>query len=145
MQGSGPQPYTECGIGAALFKNTAWAAAISNVTWDLGTTAVISALASPETCNAKKVETARLILETLPSLEQDIALGNGSHLVALNDTMACQQGVRAEMNGELRSAYASVVGADNYAAQSRLERATGLYATVKDVVEAHPGNCNISL
>jgi hypothetical protein len=38
--GSGPNPYSDCGIGAALFKDTEWAAVTSNVTWDLGTTEI---------------------------------------------------------------------------------------------------------
>ena len=33
--GSGPNPYTDCGIGAALFSDTHWAAVTSNVIWDL--------------------------------------------------------------------------------------------------------------
>ena len=44
-------PYTDCGIGAALFPNTNWAAVTSNATWDAGTTAVISATASEDTCS----------------------------------------------------------------------------------------------
>ncbi len=44
--GSGPNPFSDCGIGAALFKDTKWAAVSSNVIWDIGTTAVTSATAS---------------------------------------------------------------------------------------------------
>ena len=35
-------PWIDCGIGAMIFTETNWAAVISNVIWDLGTTAVIS-------------------------------------------------------------------------------------------------------
>ena len=45
-QGSGPNPYVECGIGAAIFPEVHWAAATSNVTWDLGSTALTSAISS---------------------------------------------------------------------------------------------------
>jgi hypothetical protein len=56
--GTGPSPYTDCGIGAALFKETDWAAISSNVIWDLGSTALTSATMSPETCSKQKVKVA---------------------------------------------------------------------------------------
>ena len=62
--GSGPNPFTDCGIGAALFPDTHWAAVTSNVIWDVGTTALTSATASPETCSGAKVEAAMFINET---------------------------------------------------------------------------------
>ena len=40
MNSFAANPYTDCGIGAALFPNTNWAAVTSNVIWDAGTTAV---------------------------------------------------------------------------------------------------------
>ena len=50
--GSGPNPFSDCGIGAALFPDTSWAAVTSNITWDIGTTALTSATMSPGTCRA---------------------------------------------------------------------------------------------
>src|SRR5688572_5993856 len=41
--GAGPNPFSDCGIGAALFPKTGWAAVTSNVIWDIGTTALTSA------------------------------------------------------------------------------------------------------
>ena len=70
-------PYTDCGIGAALFPNTNWAAVTSNVTWDAGTTAVISATASEDTCSGGEAQTAMLIHDKLEGLETDIMTGSG--------------------------------------------------------------------
>ncbi|MCR9259018.1 MAG: DUF3015 domain-containing protein [Pseudomonadaceae bacterium] len=143
--GSGPNPYSECGIGAAIFQDVTWAAATSNVIWDLGVTAIISAISSPETCNARKVATARLILETLPSLEQDIAVGGGAHLTALNETMLCDSSVQTDLNAQLRGAYAQVVQEASYAQKSRYEKASALYGNVKEVVDASQGACDVIL
>src|SRR5258708_18836019 len=85
--GSGPNPYTDCGIGAALFSDTKWAAVTSNVIWDLGTTAVISATASPQTCQGKKVAPARFIDATYPSLPEEPPPGHGEHLTPVLNTL----------------------------------------------------------
>lgn len=144
-QGSGPSPYTECGIGAALFSNTAWAAATSNVIWDLGITAVISATASPETCSAKKVETARLILETLPSLEQDVALGDGEYLASLHETMGCDSEVQEDLNMQIRSSYSEIISDSAYGSKTRIEKAEDMYGSVKAAVETSAENCAVVL
>ena len=41
--GSGPNPFSDYGIGAALFPTSDVGATVSNVNWDVGTTAVASA------------------------------------------------------------------------------------------------------
>lgn len=128
--GSGPNPYTQCGIGAAIFPTVGWAAAVSNATWDLGTTALSSALTSPEMCNAKQVNTAKYILETLPQLEQDVAAGNGEHLAGLTETMGCAT-EQAAITSNLRAGYSTTVEADAYAAGSQQDRALGMYNAVK--------------
>ena len=144
-QGSGPNPYSECGIGAAIFPTVGWAAATSNVIWDVGVTAVISATASPETCSAKKVETAKFVLETLPSLEKDIAVGSGDYLAALNETMDCDPKAQADLAAQLRLSYAHVVRREDYGDRSRIERAVDLYSSVRDVTNAFPDTCNVAL
>lgn len=143
--GSGPSPYVECGIGAALFPNTVWAAVTSNAIWDLGTTAVISALSSPETCSASKVATARLILETLPALEKDVAIGDGEYLASLHETMGCNAKSQDALNMQLRSSYSDVIGDGGYASKTRIQKAEAMYDSVRAVVEASPESCTIAL
>ena len=55
LNSNAANPYVDCGIGAALFPNTDWAAVTSNVIWDAGTTALISATASEDTCSGGDV------------------------------------------------------------------------------------------
>lgn len=136
VQGSGPSPYLECGIGAALFPDTAWAAVTSNAIWDLGSTAITSALSSPEQCNAKKMQTAKLILETLPNMEKDVAMGEGKYLNALVATAGCDAASTPAIASQMRSSYATSVGNADYATQSRTERATNLYFNAKAAMAA---------
>lgn len=144
-QGSGPNPYVECGIGAALFPDTGWAAVTSNATWDLGTTAMISALSSPDTCNAKKRKTAMFIIETLDGLEKDVAQGGGETTIALTETMGCASANQTAFNAELRSNYAGVVAKEGYASQSREERAAAMYNSVKGAANSVAKSCAVSL
>jgi hypothetical protein len=53
--------YTECGLGAMIAPRTPAVAAVTNVTWDLGTTAVTSNISSPDTCQGGKEKTAAFI------------------------------------------------------------------------------------
>ena len=63
-------PWTDCGIGAMIFTSSGAAAAISNVIWDLGTTAVSSNVSSQNSCGSEQAKTAMFIQATLPVLEQ---------------------------------------------------------------------------
>jgi hypothetical protein len=142
-QGSGPNPYVECGIGAALFPTTNWAAVTSNAIWDLGSTAITSAISSPETCSAKKMKTAKLILETLPELEKDVAAGEGKYITALLATAGCDASSKGAITANMRSSYATMVSAGDYADKSRIDRAASFYSSTKDAMTA--ANCNVVL
>ena len=101
--GEGPNPYSNCGIGGAIFPTVSWAAATSNVIWDLGTTAVSSATLSPETCNAKTVAVAEFIQGSYASLETDILKGHGDYLTGLSEVSGCDGEISATYLGALRS------------------------------------------
>lgn len=83
-------PWQQCGIGAMIFPETGIAAAISNIIWDLGTTAVTSASASEDTCKGQRTQTALFINETYEQLENDIVQGEGVHLNAMMSMMQCE-------------------------------------------------------
>lgn len=121
--------YTECGLGAMIAPNNDVVAAVTNVTWDLGTTAISSNSSSPETCNGGGAKSAALIYRTYPELERDIANGEGEHLdalVALLDVDASDDFVAS-----LRPAFAELVSAADYAEISREEKAAALYDLVQ--------------
>lgn len=127
--GSGPNPYSDCGIGAAIFKNDA-GASISNVIWDLGTTAVISAVSSPETCEGKEVAAAQFIYETYASLEEQTARGEGEHLSAVLDILACDVQQQQEIVTAVRTDFSSLVAKSDYSTMSDLERSEQFYNIV---------------
>lgn len=133
--GSGPNPYSDCGIGAALFPETHWAAALSNVIWDLGSTAVTSATASPETCNGKKAETAQFILDNYDTLAEEAARGEGEHLSAMYNVLGCKTAAQPGLTAAVRAGMANEVTANDYSEQHPLEKASALYNIVNTAVE----------
>ena len=134
--GSGPSPYSDCGIGAALFSETKWAAVTSNVIWDLGTTAVISATASPQTCSGKKVAAARFINTTYAALAEETAAGRGEHLTAVLDILGCKSEQRPAAVSMIRYNMGQTVAKPRYLKQTHLEKAGDFYQIIDTAVTA---------
>ncbi|WP_337880206.1 DUF3015 family protein [Rheinheimera sp.] len=120
--GSGPNPYADCGIGAALFTETKALAVTSNVIWDLGTTAVTSATASPETCNGKKVAVATFILQSYDPLMEDTARGQGKHLDTLLGMMEVSAQDKAAVITSLRQSMAANLASAQYLSAGKIEK-----------------------
>jgi hypothetical protein len=82
-------PWQDCGIGAMIFTSNGAAAAISNIIWDLGTTAVSSNVSSQDSCASEQAKTAMFIQATLPVLEQELATGEGEYVTAMLALRGC--------------------------------------------------------
>jgi hypothetical protein len=124
---AGPNPYSDCGIGAALFEKTKWAAVTSNVIWDLGLTAIVSATASPETCSGAQAQTAALILEALPEIEREVAVGGGDTIDMIASNLQCDGSLPTAMG----DAYQQVITSASYSGMTRIEKSTVLYDAVQ--------------
>ncbi|MDA1037851.1 MAG: DUF3015 family protein [Proteobacteria bacterium] len=122
-------PYVDCGIGAALFPNTDWAAVTSNVIWDAGTTALISATASEDTCSGGAVETAQLIHDKYELLETDIMLGSGENLAALTSSMQCESS--PALTASIRNDIQNVLTDEGYNKNSRIEKSINFYTALQ--------------
>ena len=130
--GSGPNPFSDCGIGAALFKNDV-AATISNVIWDIGTTAVTSATASPETCNGKEVEAAAFIFESYEDLVAETVQGQGEHFESLMHILQVTESDRSDFAQVLRADMSALLASDDYIGQTRVEKVQALYSAAIQV------------
>lgn len=132
--GSGPNPFTDCGIGAALFPEVHWAAISSNVIWDLGTTAVTSATASPQTCSGKKVAAALFIRDTYERLAEETAQGQGEHLATALSLLDCAGPQQAAAVAATRSTLGSLVAQPSYGGLTRLDKAAQYYGAIHTAV-----------
>nr|WP_315479561.1 DUF3015 family protein [uncultured Rhodoferax sp.] len=138
-QGTGPSPYTECGIGAAIFKDTDWAAATSNVTWDLGTTALSSASYSPEMCSPKKVKAAMLIRDNYPQISEEIARGQGEHLSAALEVFGCNAAMQPVAATQVRGDFSRMVSSPSYGGQNQLEKAGQMFQVLQTAAQGRCG------
>ncbi|HRK55931.1 MAG TPA: DUF3015 family protein [Burkholderiaceae bacterium] len=123
--------YTECGLGAIIAPTNHVVAAVTNVTWDLGTTAISSNVSSPDSCAGGKAKQAAFLHDAYPQLEGDIARGQGPHLDALLALTGCQPSVHADWVRAVRADFASVAANAAYSSQSRFDQAQLLYNIVQ--------------
>lgn len=122
--------YTECGLGALIAPRNEAVAAVTNVTWDLGTTAISSNISSPDTCKGGQARAAAFIHDAYASLESDIASGQGEHL---NTLMTLAGKNTAEAQGfiaALRNDFSKAVADASYSSKTRFEKAETLYNLV---------------
>ncbi len=120
--------YTQCGLGASIFPKHPTMAAISNVTWDLGTTAVLSnASSAEESCQGNKVAAATFINKSYAVLEKDIAKGEGKHLSALMDIMNCDASVRTNVVNSIRTDFGTAASKKGFAESSQYNKSETLY------------------
>ncbi len=91
-----------------IFKDNETTAGISNVIWDLGTTAVSSQISSEGTCQGKNAAVASFIEDNYNKVLEQTSQGSGEHLTAMLEVEAQDQAkviasVRAEMAKEVAS------------------------------------------
>jgi hypothetical protein len=128
-------PWIDCGIGAMIFTETGWAAVISNIIWDLGTTAVTSDQSSQHTCNSKKAQTALYIGVNYASLAEETVKGDGKHLHAMLDLMGCSA-ARDSIITDTRAQFGEYLGRDDYGQKSDSVKAEDFYNIVMSSASA---------
>ena len=86
--------FRNCGLGAMIFDRSPVGAAISNVTWDCGTSASSTSSSSPESCAGEErlEETAvlKFIRKNYVNLIQETSQGFGDHTIALSGLLGCK-------------------------------------------------------
>jgi len=122
--------WTKCGIGAMVFEHNDTAAAISNVIWDLGTTAVSSKLSSVENCNGKGAKTAMYIKQSFNNIIEETAQGEGQHLTAMLDMYDVAEQQRSATIAALRAQSAEMVSSDDYVNASSSDKAQAYYTAL---------------
>lgn len=102
-------PWKHCGIGAIIFDDNGTAAAISNIIWDLGTTAVSSKVSSADSCSGKLVTAAIFIQDNFKKVMEETSQGEGDHLVAMMDILGVEQAQRDNLIAAVRADMAKAV------------------------------------
>lgn len=140
-----PNPWQDCGLGAMVFPDNGTAAAISNVIWDLGTTALTSAYSSPDQCQGANIEAAAFIDSGYPHLEEDTVAGRGEYASALMNIYGCDASSHDAIMSSVQEGFTDQVANEQYAALSHEEKAFGYYEMVTDLVgDEYAGTCTAS-
>lgn len=131
--------WRDCGIGAMIFSDYPVAAVVSNVIWDLGTTALTSAGASEETCKGKEVATAQYIFETYSNLEIETAKGEGKHVTAMLGMMGCDNASHSSIISSIRNDFSKAINNPSYANKTTLDKAEAYHSLVHNRISANFG------
>ncbi len=124
--------YTDCGLGALIAPRNDAVAAVTNVTWDLGTTASSSNISSPGTCAGGKEKMAGFIHEAQDQLYSELAIGNGRYLDALASVSGVDVDKKADFLQSVRKDAGKLVQNGNFDRMTRFEKAQNLYNIVID-------------
>jgi hypothetical protein len=135
--------WKECGIGGMVFKKTGWAAVLSNVVWDLGSTATSSNISSDDLCEGQAATTAKFVNETYASIEEEVAKGNGEHISSLLGMLGCNSNQQEMLNTNLRSALKLQMSSADYLSNSSTQNAEKFYGTTMD--QAKAAKCTAAL
>jgi hypothetical protein len=125
-------PWADCGIGAMLFPKNETGAIISNLIWDLGTTAYTSMTASKEQCKGEDAVAALFIYETYANLEEETAMGGGKHVTAVLNILGCDNNSHEMILKAVRSDFASKINDASYADKDQLAKAKDYYNIVQN-------------
>ncbi|MCK9175341.1 MAG: DUF3015 domain-containing protein [Desulforhopalus sp.] len=119
--------YTDCGLGAMIAPHNSVVAAVTNVTWDLGTTAISSNISSPDSCHGGQAKSAAFIHDSYESLEKDIARGHGEYLDTLMTLTNVSKESQEKAVNNLRNNFASSVANQDYTNQTKFQKSENLY------------------
>ena len=122
--------YTECGLGAMIAPRNAAVAAVTNVTWDLGTTAISSNISSADSCQGGKAKVAAFINDSYENIEKDLASGNGKYLETLVTLAKKDSQTKDEFISTLRSNFSSIVASNDYSNMTTFQKSEKLYNTI---------------
>ena len=127
------QIYRECGLGAMISPSDQTLALVSNITTDLGTTAILSNATTPDTCKGSSAKTALFIHESYDALASDLSRGEGKYLDSLASLNGWSRESQSVVTEQIRGEFATVVAANGYSDKNRLEKSEALF----DIVAKH--------
>ncbi|MDQ7075781.1 MAG: DUF3015 family protein [Gammaproteobacteria bacterium] len=138
-------PWRDCGIGAMIFTDVPVGAIISNIIWDLGTTALTSSGMSKEMCEGQKVAAAKFITHTYANLEEQTVKGDGKHLHAMLDILGCDQSSHTGIIHSVRNRFSNTLNNTQYSTQATVAKAEGYYNLVNATIKQnYATQCNLS-
>ena len=132
----GVNPWQECGIGAMVFPDNGAASAISNIVWDLGTTAVSTALSSPDQCQGATVQVAAFVSRGYDHIARETVVGDGEYLRTLMGGINCDPAIQPALLADVRDGFAAQLQDADFLAKDGSGKAEAYFLRLRDVVQA---------
>ncbi|WP_299776036.1 DUF3015 family protein [uncultured Tateyamaria sp.] len=130
-------PWQECGIGAIVFPDNGAASAISNIIWDLGTTAVSTALSSPDQCQGATVQVAAFVSQGYDHISRETVVGDGMYLQTLMDGINCDPAIQPALLADVRDDFAAQLQDPDFSAKDDSGKAEAYFLGLRDVVQTN--------
>jgi len=141
--GAEKNAWKHCGIGAMIFDDMPVGAIISNIIWDLGTTATSSNISSPDTCKGKTAAVATFIHESYSNLMDETVVGEGQHLVSLLNIMECSETAHPGIIKSMRKGIPTILEQQDYMEQLALIKSENYYNLMNQIIRNGFSNqCN---
>lgn len=123
--------YFACGLGGLIGSQIGGSAGnilalITNLTFDLGTTATSSQVTSEDSC-ANAGDIILFVHMSYENLEKDIANGEGEYLDALTTLAVEDDTSKQAYTQQLRTEFSKIVADENYTQLSRKEKVRRLF------------------
>lgn len=129
-------PYKHCGIGAMLFPKIPVGAILSNIIWDLGTTAISSKISSEDICEGEvESQVAQFIFNSYAELEEDTVSGEGEYLTTALNIYGCETSTHGLIADDLKTNFVLSLKAEDYAAKTKLDKAESYYNYMNHIVQ----------
>ncbi len=109
-------------------------AVISNITWDLGSTAVSSKLSSPESCERRQFAAAQFVNTNYAALEVETARGDGEKLASVTELMGCSASAHAAIAQDVRAATAEDMAKPGFSKLDHSQKAEKYFNNVNGLV-----------
>lgn len=129
--------YTECGLGAMIAPRNEAVAAVTNVTWDLGTTAISSNVSSPDSCVGGQARMAIFIHESQDLILNELAAGSGDYLNALATLAGVSMEKKEDFLASLRIEVTEIISSSNFLKSSNHEKSEQIFNIVNRTLVAN--------
>ncbi len=131
--------WVECGLGGVIGSMVGGKAGnviatVTNVTFDLGTTATTSDISSPDLCANREAASAKFINDTYKSLEAETANGQGSNLSTLLDIAETDVMMRDMVVSQLRAGFAKEVASSEFSSMTDTQKAQIYHRVFMNVI-----------
>ncbi len=122
--------YVECGLGSIIAPHNKYVAVSTNVTWDLGSTAISTNISCPENCKGGKAKIAAFIYDSQDILLNELASGSGDYLDALVELSGIDQSEKATFINRLRDNVKAELITDDLTSKTQYQKSEQFYNIV---------------